>query len=242
MTKLPAIIAALEAGGADLIEIGIPFSDPFGEGPTIQASSQRALDDGATARKILAAISKVDAKVPLVTMGYYNPVLRFGLREFAHASHVAGVSGTIISDLIPDEADDWCAASKESGIDTIFLVAPTSTQQRIDEVCERTSGFVYAVSRTGVTGAENAVPRDVATLVNSIKAKTDKPVCVGFGISTPEHLKMVCRSGRRRRGRQLLGESAAQRVEWRSRQIESCRCSSSIEIGNTALAKQGVRR
>lgn len=175
-----------------MIEIGIPFSDPFGEGPTIQASSQRALDNGATTRSILDAVSLVSADVPIVTMGYYNPVLRFGLAEFALASAKAGASGTIISDLVPDEADAWCEASAAAGIDTIFLVAPTSTEERIHEVAKRTTGFVYAVSRTGVTGAENQVPADVRGLVERIKRETDKPVCVGFGISKPEHVRMVC--------------------------------------------------
>lgn len=192
LSELPDIISALAEGGADVIEIGIPFSDPFGEGPTIQASSQRALDSGATPHKILDAVAKISTDMPIVTMGYYNPILRFGLSDFAKASAAAGVTGTIVSDLVPDEAEAWCKASGEAGIDTIFLVAPTSTQERIDEVCARTTGFVYAVSRTGVTGAENQVPPDVAGLVARIKSKTDKPVCVGFGISTPEHVKMVC--------------------------------------------------
>lgn len=193
LEQLPTILEALVEGGADVIEIGIPFSDPFGEGPTIQASSQRALDHGATTRSILTALSKANVPVPLVTMGYYNPVLRFGLKEFALASRDAGVSGTIISDLIPEEADRWCEASGEADLGTIFLIAPTSTEARIEEVAKRTTGFIYAVSRTGVTGAENQVPPDVGALVERIRRHTDKPICVGFGISTPEHVRMVCR-------------------------------------------------
>jgi len=192
LSELPAIVDALAEGGADVIEIGIPFSDPFGEGPTIQASSQRALDNGASARQILDAIGQVTAGIPIVTMGYYNPILRFGLAEFAQASADAGASGTIVSDLVPDEAEEWATVSAAAGMDTIFLVAPTSTEQRIQEVAERTTGFVYAVSRTGVTGAESQVPPEVSDLVRRIKSKTDKPVCVGFGISKPEHVRMVC--------------------------------------------------
>jgi tryptophan synthase alpha chain len=192
LSELGAIVAALEEGGADVIEIGIPFSDPFGEGPTIQASSQRSLDNGTTPRKILEAVAGISASVPVVTMGYYNPILRFGLDKFATASREAGISGTIVSDLVPDEAEAWCEASAGAGIDTIFLAAPTSTLQRIDEVSIRSTGFVYAVSRTGVTGAENQVPADVKGLVERIRSKTDKPVCVGFGISTPDHVRMVC--------------------------------------------------
>ena len=192
LEQLPAILEALAEGGADVIEVGIPFSDPFGEGPTIQASSQRALDSGATPTLILEAIGKAKVDVPTVTMGYYNPVLRYGLERFTRKSAAAGISGTIVSDLVPDEADDWGAASRKAGLDTIFLVAPTSTDQRIREVTERSTGFVYVVSRTGVTGAENAIPMDVASLVERVRALTDRPVCVGFGISTPEHVRMVC--------------------------------------------------
>ncbi len=192
LSELPAIMDALVEGGADVIELGIPFSDPFGEGPTIQASSQRALDAGVTPSAILEALSAWRGSVPVVTMGYYNPVLRTGLAAFARASKEAGASGTIISDLIPDESDAWCAASLQADLDTIFLVAPTSTSTRIEQVVQRTTGFVYAVSRTGVTGAENQVPVDVESLVSRIRALTDKPVCVGFGISKPEHVRMVC--------------------------------------------------
>jgi tryptophan synthase alpha chain len=192
LEDLPALVDAFVEGGADVVEIGIPFSDPFGEGPTIQASSQRALDNGANTKAILAALKQVRTDVPLVPMGYYNPVLRMGLEEFARASAAAGASGTIISDLVPDEAEAWAAASAAAGIDTVFLVAPTSTESRINEVTTLTTGFVYAVSRTGVTGAESQVPVDVQALVRRIRAKTDKPIFVGFGISTPEHVRMVC--------------------------------------------------
>jgi tryptophan synthase alpha chain len=193
LQQLPDLIAALTEGGADVVEVGIPFSDPFGEGPTIQASSQRALDRGVNARNILDAIACAPKAIPIVTMGYYNPVLRFGLQAFARASAEAGASGTIISDLIPDESAAWCEASRQAGIDTIFLAAPTSTPQRIEEVARRSTGFVYAVSRTGVTGAESQIPDDVSSLVERIRNLTDKPICVGFGISKPEHVQMVCR-------------------------------------------------
>jgi tryptophan synthase alpha chain len=125
-------------------------------------------------------------------MGYYNPVLRAGLAKYAKQSKEAGCTGTIISDLIPDEADEWDAASSAAGMETIYLCAPTSTSARIEEVARRSTGFVYAVSRTGVTGAESAVPPEVKDLVARVRALTSKPVCVGFGISKPEHVRMVC--------------------------------------------------
>ena len=192
LSELPAVLEALVEGGADVIEIGIPFSDPFGEGTTIQASSQRALDTGANPKAILQAIAQARPFVPTVTMGYYNPVLRYGLDRFAQESASSGVSGTIVSDLVPDEADAWCAASQGVGIDTIFLVAPTSTDERIRDVAARSTGFVYVVSRTGVTGAENAIPMDVQDLVMRVRSLTDQPICVGFGVSTPDHVRRVC--------------------------------------------------
>ncbi len=192
LDQLPAILACLQDAGADLIEVGIPFSDPFGEGPTIQGSSQRALDRGTTPSAILDQLARLEKRVPHVTMGYYNTVLRMGLDAYAARSHAAGCSGTIISDLVPDEADAWCEASKGHGLDTIFLSAPTSTEQRLDEVAAKSTGFVYAVSRTGVTGAGQEVPPEVAGLVQKIKSRTQTPVCVGFGVSRPEHVRMIC--------------------------------------------------
>lgn len=192
LSELPDVLDTLVEAGADLIEVGIPFSDPFGEGPTIQASSQRSLDQGTTPADILNALAKFDSPVPLVTMGYYNTYLRLGLEEVARRSADAGVSGAIISDLVPDEGEPWGEAAQRHGLDTIYLAAPTSTEQRIREVCDRSTGFIYAVSRTGVTGAGQEAPPEVQGLVSRIKPHTDLPVCVGFGISRPEHVRMVC--------------------------------------------------
>lgn len=193
LAELPEVISALEEGGADLIEIGIPFSDPFGEGLTIQASSQRSLERGTTTRAVLETLAKVRAKVPLVTMGYVNPVMHFGFADYAAALAAAKVGGSIIQDLVPEEADEWCAACAASGLETVFLAAPTSTPERIEAVCARSTGFVYAVSRTGVTGAGQEAPPEVAELVGRLRAQTPLPICVGFGISRAEHVKMVCR-------------------------------------------------
>jgi tryptophan synthase alpha chain len=192
LSQLPDLLKTLEDGGADAIEVGIPFSDPFGEGPTIQASSQRSLDQGTTVRGVLEAMAKAELSIPLLTMGYTNPVMRYGFSEFARDSRAAGSCGTILSDLTPDESDAWCAASADADLRTVFLVAPTSPASRIEEVAKRSTGFVYVVSRTGVTGAENVVPSDVSDLVRRVKNLTDKPACVGFGVSSPDHVRMVC--------------------------------------------------
>lgn len=189
--ELPAILEALADGGADLIEVGVPFSDPIADGPTIQASSQRALDRGVTPGDVLKAVRGFD-RAPLLLMGYYNTLLRRGLSESAEGFAGAGASGTIVSDLTPEEADDWIAASRKSGLDNVFLAAPTSTDGRLDLVCARSTGFVYAVSRTGVTGAGSEVPPEVSSLVSRVKSRTLLPVCVGFGVSRPKHVKMVC--------------------------------------------------
>src|SRR5688572_21142037 len=143
LAELPLLLETLSDAGADVIEVGIPFSDPFGEGPTIQASSQRALDAGATPEGILKAMSRWEPKVPLLTMGYYNPILRFGLQEFADASVRSGSSATIVSDLVPGEADEWREACRRAGLDTVFLAAPTSSPNRIDAVARHSTGFVY---------------------------------------------------------------------------------------------------
>ena len=190
---LPDILEALAEGGADIIEVGLPFSDPIADGPIIQASSQRALDRGVTHRQILDAVQGFNA-VPVVMMGYYNTVLRTGEPEFANLLVQSGLSGSIVSDLTPEEADSWIESSKRVGLDNIFLAAPTSTEARLQLVAEKSSGFVYAVSRTGVTGSAEVVPPEVVNMVERIKRSTDMPVCVGFGISQPDHVRMVCQA------------------------------------------------
>lgn len=192
LAELPSLLDALAEGGADLIEIGIPFSDPIADGPMIQASSQRALDRGVTPAAVFDLLSKREPPVPLVAMGYYNSILKMGLGNAAHGLMEAHFSGSIISDLTPEESIDWCEASWREGIDNIFLAAPTSTDERLDEVCRRASGFVYAVSRTGVTSADVAVGSEARALVQRLREKTELPICVGFGISTPDHVRTVC--------------------------------------------------
>jgi len=190
----PAILEALAAGGADVIELGLAFSDPIADGPTIQAAAQRALDAGATLDTLFAAARAFRAAhdTPLVIMTYTNPVFRRGYARFAAEAAAAGIAGVIISDLPPEEADEWCAAAAQHGLDTIFLLAPTSTAPRIARAAARSTGFVYCVSRTGVTGARAALPADLTDLVARLRAETDKPIAVGFGISTPEQVRDIC--------------------------------------------------
>ncbi|MBS1705875.1 MAG: tryptophan synthase subunit alpha [Armatimonadetes bacterium] len=193
LDQLPSILSALCEGGADAIEIGLPFSDPIADGPAIQASSQRALDRGVTPRDVLATISSwSNPGIPLILMGYYNPVLKMTHERFAKSAREAEVSGVIISDLTPEESDAWIQAALAEGLEPIFLTAPTSTDARLDAVVARGKGFIYAISRTGVTGHGSEVPPESRDLVQRIKSRTQLPVCVGFGISQPDHVRMVC--------------------------------------------------
>lgn len=182
---------ALQEAGADVIEVGIPFSDPIADGPVIQASSYRALNAGATRHGILRAIQAAKLDVPVVLMGYFNTMLRPGLQPFAEEARAAGVCATIVCDAIPEEAGEWVAVSRSLGLDTIFLAAPTSTPARLDAVAAHSTGFVYAVSRTGVTGAAATQGDQTLRLVSDLKARTQTPVCVGFGISTPAQVKSM---------------------------------------------------
>ena len=187
------IVALLADAGADIVELGIPYSDPLADGPSIQASSQRALDRGVTPPKVLEMVRQVRERsdVPIVLMTSYNLVLRCGLAQFARDAHDAGADGTILTDLPPEEAAHWRAASQAHGLATIFLVAPTSTPARIRTIAENATGFVYCVSRTGVTGARAEIAAELREFLDQVRAATDKPLCVGFGISTPEHVAQV---------------------------------------------------
>ncbi len=189
------VIHALAEAGVDAVEIGLPFSDPLADGPSIQASSQRALDGGMTAIKTLAIVEdarRLAPDLPLIVMTYYNPIRRYGLERYAEDARRLGVDAHIVTDLTPEEAGDWKRISQAANLDTIFLLAPTSTPERVGVVCDLSSGFVYCVSRTGVTGARQDVPTELTDVVTRIQARTELPVCVGFGVSTPEHVRQIC--------------------------------------------------
>jgi tryptophan synthase alpha chain len=202
-TSADMVVAAAEAG-ADLIEIGIPFSDPLADGPTIQAAGQRALAAGMTVRGALELAERVTGRFgrddgtpggpgtapPLLFMTYYNVVLHHGLERFVADAVAAGVSGAIIPDLPPDEAAEWAAACGDM-LAPVFLVAPTSTPGRIAAACEVGRGFMYAVSTTGVTGARKDLPKELPEFVARVREKSGLPVAVGFGVSTPEQAREV---------------------------------------------------
>lgn len=190
------LILAYAEAGADIIEIGIPFTDPLADGPTIQRASERALAGGVTMDDALQLISEVRAQtdVPLVPMTYINPVYQIGYDNFARRCHEVGADAVIISDLPPEEGAAWTQAGKTHDVGTIFLVAPTSDAARLDTVVQVASGFIYAVARLGVTGARDDVPPEIGDLVSRLKTKTETPVCAGFGFSTPDQIRRTCES------------------------------------------------
>jgi tryptophan synthase alpha chain len=181
------VVRAYAAAGADAIEIGIPFSDPVMDGPTIQEASQRALDLGATPLGIIDALGDVDVGVPLIAMTYYNIVYRSGHRRFAAALHDNGVGGAIVPDLSLEELPDWSRAADEGGVETVLLASPVTPDDRLLRLVERTRGFIYGVGLMGVTGERDRVAASALVIAKRLKAITDKPVIIGFGVSTPAH-------------------------------------------------------
>ena len=189
------IILELERSGADLIELGIPFSDPMADGPVIQRASERALKAGVSVRDCLAIVRMIRKKseIPIVLFSYLNPLLALGLEGLGARLRDAGVDGVLGTDLVPEEGGDFTRELRSAAIDTIFLVAPTSTDDRLKLVSDASTGFVYAVSRTGVTGVRQSLSEAAAALVARVRRVTDLPVAVGFGISNAEHVREVWR-------------------------------------------------
>jgi tryptophan synthase alpha chain len=187
------LILGMEKAGCDIIEIGAPFSDPLADGPTIQRAAIRSLAHHTTITDVLGLVADVrkESKIPLVLMTYYNLIFHYGEERFVSDAAAAGLDGVILPDLPPDEAGTLITSAKKAGLDTIFLVAPTSTEERIKLVCRVSQGFVYYVSLTGVTGARTDVQHSIKDSLDKIKAMTDKPVAVGFGISSPDQAAQV---------------------------------------------------
>jgi tryptophan synthase alpha chain len=188
------IVPALAEAGADLVELGVPFSDPLADGATIQAAGQKALANGMSLALCLEQAATLRARsvtLPFVLMGYYNPIVQFGIERFAERAVASGIDGLIVPDLLPEEARALHAAATTRGLDVIFLLAPTSDAARVRTVTELSSGFVYLVSLVGVTGARDSLPPDLADFVTRVRAVTEKPLAVGFGIATPEQAAQV---------------------------------------------------
>ncbi|MFY9584009.1 MAG: tryptophan synthase subunit alpha [Candidatus Acidiferrales bacterium] len=187
------LVAALAEAGADVVELGVPFSDPLADGPTIQRASERALRSGTTLAGVLGLVRKLRQKteVPLVLFSYFNPVLQMGLSTFADEAAAAGADGVLITDLTPEEAGEYRHAVVSRGLDTIFLAAPTSTDARLVRIAESSTGFLYLISRMGVTGAREALPEDLPALVRRARRVTSLPIAVGFGISLPGHVSIL---------------------------------------------------
>ncbi len=188
-----SLVLALERGGADLIELGMPFSDPIADGPVIQRASERALRAGMTLSRLLESVREIRrySEIPLLLFSYLNPLLKYGFDRLAREASQAGIDGVLLTDLSVEEAADPVRRLQEHGLDTVFLAAPTSTEHRLRLVAEHSSGFVYVVSRTGVTGEQQSLSDAAAPLTRRMREFTELPLAVGFGISTPQQVAEI---------------------------------------------------
>jgi len=190
-------VVALAEAGADIIELGVPFSDPLADGPTIQRASERALQAGASLAGVLELVRRIKkpgsaaSEIPLVLFTYFNPLLQMGVEKFAESAAKAGADGVLVTDLTPEESEDYRKVLHGRGLDTIFLAAPTSTDERLKIISGCSSGFMYVISRTGVTGAKDALPDDLPALLRRARSFTELPIAVGFGISLPGHVSVL---------------------------------------------------
>src|ERR1700680_2270837 len=191
-TTLDIVLAAIDAG-ADIIELGVPFSDPVADGPVIQRASERALKNGTTLDTVLKLAKDIRKKsqAGLIIFSYLNPIMRMGVDKFSESAAQAGVDGALVTDLPMEEADDYLSEMRKRKLATVFLAAPTSTDARLKQIAKASTGFVYAVSRTGVTGAQKQLPEDAQKLVKRLRRFTKLPIAVGFGISTAEQFASV---------------------------------------------------
>jgi len=189
------LLIELAAAGADIIELGVPFSDPVADGETIQRASERALRKGTTVSDVLSCVShaKQHIDVPIVLFSYFNPLLSFGRDRLANDAKKAGLDAVVVTDLIPEEAETWTKTLIQFELDPIFLVAPTTSDKRLKQIARQARGFIYAVSRAGVTGARDEMTGDAETLVKRVRSVSDLPLAVGFGISTAEQVREVWR-------------------------------------------------
>ncbi len=190
-------VVAMAEAGVDVIELGVPFSDPLADGPTIQRASERALKNGATLAKVIDLVGQVRAakspvcEIAVVLFSYYNPIFQMGLEKFAAAASSAGADGVLVTDITPEESEDYRRILQAHHLDTVFLGAPTSTDERLARIAACSSGFLYLISRTGVTGAKDALPDDLPALLRRARSVTQLPIAVGFGISLPGHVSVL---------------------------------------------------
>src|SRR5436309_15924495 len=193
LTTTDLLLSELAKAGADIIELGVPFSDPVADGKVIQRASERALRNGVTVQYALMCARNVrqHIDVPIVLFSYFNPLLQFGPEPFAPAAKEAGIDAVLVTDLIPEEAESWTQNLLRHGLDPIFLVAPTTSDERLARIARQAHGFIYAVSRAGVTGARDEMTRDAETLVKRVRSVTELPVAVGFGVSTAAQVREV---------------------------------------------------
>jgi len=189
------LVSALETAGADIVELGVPFSDPIADGPSIQKASERALKHKISLGQIIDMVRKLrrTTQIPIALMTYYNPIFAYGVANFCQTATEAGVDGVIVPDLPPEEADELFDAASKYGLAVILLVAPTSTEERMKLISELSAGFVYLVSVTGVTGARQTLSESIQPMLNKLRKYTDKPIGVGFGVSTPEQAQAVAK-------------------------------------------------
>lgn len=187
------LVLEFHKAGVDIVELGIPFSDPLADGPTIQRASQRALKKGVNISRIFTLVKTLRKKteIPIVLMGYYNPIFSYGVLNFIKQAKEAGVDGVIVPDLIPEEADEFIFISRQYNLSTIFLVSPTSSAKRLRMIASKSRGFIYYVSLTGITGTRQTVSEGIREHVRRIKRVSKKPVCVGFGVSTPRQARAL---------------------------------------------------
>jgi tryptophan synthase alpha chain len=215
----PRLVAALERGGADLIELGVPFSDPIADGPIIQQAGDRALRAGMTLAKVLeiAAEIRKTSEIPLLLFTYLNPALRYGFERLAKDAKAAGIDGCLLTDVSVEEAEEYVKIMRGEGLDTVFLAAPTSTDERLDLIARYSSGFVYLVSRTGITGVRQSIAESAGPLIERMRAHTKLPIAMGFGVSTPEHVAQL--SGKV--DAVVVGSAVVRQIEKDPSQLES---------------------
>ncbi|HEY1924162.1 MAG TPA: tryptophan synthase subunit alpha [Candidatus Acidoferrum sp.] len=237
-------VVALAEAGTDAIELGIPFSDPLADGPTIQRASERALKAGTTLAGVLDLVRRIRqsnsaaSDVPLILFGYYNPIFQMGVEKFAAAAAQVGADGVLVTDLTPEESADYRRVLAANNLDTVFLAAPTSTDERLKTIAGVTSGFLYLISRTGVTGAKDSLPDDLPSLIRRVRAHTNVPLAVGFGISQPGHVSVLGGLA----DAAVIGSSLVSEIE-KAESVDAAASALAARIrGFKQAAKQGMSR